>query len=78
MTVEQLREHVEATPFRPFALLTRGGGRYPVPHPDFLLFPPDERLVVVGRPAGVCVLEADAIEGLDFTESRARSRGKAA
>lgn len=78
MTTKQLREHVAATPFKPFSVLTRDGGRYLVPHPDYLLFPPDPTLVVVGRPAGVCVLEVAAIEGLDFPERRAGRANKAA
>lgn len=78
MTARQLREHVEATSFRPFTVLTQGGGRYLVPHPDYLLFPPDPTLVVLGRPAGVCVLEVAAIEGLEFPDRRAGKTGKAA
>lgn len=70
MTTAQLREHAEATPFKSFTVLTRGGGRYLVPHPDYLLFPPDPTLVIVGRPAGVCVLEVGAIEGLDFPQAK--------
>lgn len=66
MNADQIREHMEAAPFRPFVLLTRGGGRYPVPHPEFAWFSPDESLIVVGRPKGVCVLEIAAVEGLDF------------
>ncbi len=40
MTIEQLREVRQATPFRPFTLQIADGNEVHVPHPEFLWFPP--------------------------------------
>ncbi len=36
-TPSAIRERLKEQPFRPFALRTRGGAEYLVPHPDFAM-----------------------------------------
>jgi hypothetical protein len=44
---ENLREVIQAAPFRPFALCLADGTRVDVPHPDFIAHPPGARTAVV-------------------------------
>lgn len=36
MTIEQLREHLQTKPFRPFVINTADGRQFPVEHPELL------------------------------------------
>ncbi len=36
MNVELIRERLHEVPFRPFAVVTSSGRKYPVPHTDFI------------------------------------------
>ena len=40
MTIDKLREAVNASPFRPFTIRTADGERFQVPHRDFVSIPP--------------------------------------
>ncbi len=48
MTAETIREHLRASPFRPFQVVTAAGREYRVPHPDFAWLTPTQRDLVVG------------------------------
>ena len=41
MTLDEVRAIRNARPFRAFTLVTTTGERLDVPHPDFLIVPPD-------------------------------------
>ncbi len=45
--VDEIPKRLLAVPFRPFAILTSDGSRYPVPHPDHVSVGPRGTLVVV-------------------------------
>ena len=53
MNVELIRTRVKED-FRPFAIVTSSGNRYPVPHPDFIFL--TARTVVVADRRGYAVL----------------------
>jgi hypothetical protein len=50
MSVDQIRERVHEVPFRPFAVVTSSGHKYPVPHTDFIFL--TRRIVIVANPKG--------------------------
>ena len=47
MTVTALKDHLDATPFTPFDLVTASGKSYRVKHPDYFAFSPTGRTCVV-------------------------------
>ncbi|MBU6401176.1 MAG: hypothetical protein KGS61_12735 [Verrucomicrobia bacterium] len=49
MTMEQIRELVDATPFQPFTIHLADGQSVRVPHPDFIAIGPRGRTVIVYR-----------------------------
>ena len=55
MNTEQIRKRL-SNGFKPFALVSSSGKRYPVPHPEF---------VVVGRNIVVIVGEDDLVDTID-------------
>jgi len=40
MTLPKLRDHLEATPFKPFSVRMVSGKRHPVEHPEYVWIPP--------------------------------------
>lgn len=79
MTVDQLRKALDATPFRPFDILTGDGRKFHVPHREFIAMPPRaERTFVVFGKSGedYTVLDLLLVVGLDF-KSRNGHRRKA-
>lgn len=40
MTLPKLRDHLEATPFKPFSVRMVSGKRLPVEHPEYVWIPP--------------------------------------
>lgn len=47
MTIEQLRNALQARPFQPFTIHLADGRYFPVPHPDFLSHSPGGRTIIV-------------------------------
>lgn len=47
MTIERVRDVLQAKPFRRFTLDLADGNRVPVVHPDFLFMTPSGRTIVV-------------------------------
>lgn len=75
MNVELIRERLKE--FRPFAVVTSSGNKYPVPHPDFL-FLTARSVVVADRKGNVTVLDplhVVALEDLRVTKN-GRARGR--
>ena len=74
MNVELIRTRLNEAPFRPFAVVTSSGHKYPVPHIDFILLTP--RTIVVadakGYTTGLDPLHVVALEDLP---SRTGKRG---
>jgi hypothetical protein len=79
MTIEQLRKALHARPFRRFDICLADGQRFPVPHPECLLVPPQasRTFVVYSEPESYQVLDLLLVTALDFPGGRARSNGKA-
>jgi hypothetical protein len=49
MTVKAILDFLEASPFRPFTLVTASGEKYFVPHEDYVTFSPSRRVALVYR-----------------------------
>jgi hypothetical protein len=73
MNIELIRERVKR--FRPFAVVSSSGDKYPVPHPEFIfLF---QRTIVVGTERGtVVVLDPLHIVGLEDIPPHKNGRRK--
>jgi hypothetical protein len=52
VSIPQLKDLLERTPFRPFRLHLTSGATVPVASSDHLLFSPDRRLLVLFLPSG--------------------------
>ena len=52
MSVEQIKEFLQAQPFEPFCLVMASGERLQVPHEDFIWIMPNRRVVQVALPSG--------------------------
>jgi len=50
MNVERIREHLHEEKFRPFAVVTSSGHKYPVPHTDFIFL--TQKIVIVANTKG--------------------------
>ena len=70
--LSKIKERLETTPFRPFALRTVDGREYPVPTIDHIYLPPGSRDIIVTDDRGVTALLASFyIIGLVDTMSSA-------
>ncbi len=78
MTIEKLREAIQATPFRPFTISLADGRRIHVPSREFLLVPPKaERTFVVAENAeDYRIVDLLLVTTLDFeTAPKRRDNG---
>ncbi len=68
MRIAEIVNAVRARPFRRFVLKTADGGRYEVPHPEFVAVNPrSERTVIVTTgPDEHAVLDAMLISAIEF------------
>ena len=78
MNVERIRARLKGG-FRPFAVVTSSGDKYPVPHPEFIFL--TQRVVIVADRRGYTVnLDPLHIVALDdsstFRNGRTRRRTK--
>jgi hypothetical protein len=72
MNVELIRARLKDG-FRPFAIVTSSGNRYPVPHPEFLML--TQRTVVVADRRGYAVvLDPLHVVGLEDIPGRPNGR----
>ena len=49
MKLDELRELHQARPFRPFAIHTADGRKFPIPHSEFLALEPGGTIAIVFR-----------------------------
>jgi hypothetical protein len=49
MTAKAILDFLEASPFRPFTLVTASGEKYYIPHEDYVTFSPSRRVALVFR-----------------------------
>ena len=64
ITARQIRQHLEARPFKPFRLFMSDGSRHEVPHPEFgWVF---GSTVFVGVPAGPGKAEEEFVKQLSL------------
>jgi hypothetical protein len=61
--------------FRPFAVVTSSGNKYPVPHPDFILLH-ERTVVVVNQRGGAVVLDPLRVVGLEDVPARKNGHRK--
>jgi hypothetical protein len=47
MNLERIKERVDAVPFRPFIIETTGGTQIEVISPDYVMFAPEDRDLIV-------------------------------
>jgi hypothetical protein len=47
MEIERIKERVNAIPFRPFTIETTGGTQIEVISPDYVMFAPEDRNLIV-------------------------------
>lgn len=75
MTLSQLREHLEAIPFRPFAVRMVSGKAYPVHHSEYVWIPPQSNgdFLLVETNGSKHHLDISCVEGIEV-RSRAKSR----
>ena len=67
MTVEQLRNALQAQPFRPFNLRMADGRALLVPHKEFLTMSPGGRTIIVFRPdESFSIVDLLLVNELDF------------
>ena len=50
MTIEQVRTHYDAQPFRPFVIHLADGRQIPVHHREFIMSAPSGRTIIVYQP----------------------------
>jgi hypothetical protein len=50
LRVESLHQAIHAEPFRPFVICLANGSRIDVPHPEWILHPPEARTAIVMGP----------------------------
>jgi len=70
MNRDEMSELVQPEGFRPFAIVTQGGLRIEVPHPEFVHLPPEGASYITvyraGRPPVPKFIELDAIDHIDW------------
>jgi len=47
MEIERIKERVNAIPFRPFTIETTGGTQIEIVSPDYVMFAPEDRDLIV-------------------------------
>ncbi len=72
MTTGQLKEHLEASPFRPFKTITAGGHGIRVPHGDYVsVGPRDGTVIVWTNNEGFSVVDVMLVTHLEFAQPKA-------
>lgn len=79
MTVEQVRQLYEATPFEPFVIHLADGRKIPVVSREFILIVPKGRMLVVAEPNGKLhhvdlLLVTDLVSKLNGSGTRSKRR----
>jgi hypothetical protein len=83
MTREEINQLIEPQGFRPFAIVTQGGLRMEIPHPEFVDLPPMEEemepasyvtVYTRGRVAIAKFIDLDAIDHIDWEVNIKRKR----
>ena len=71
MKLDELAAMSAPEGFRPFSIITKGGLRMEVPHPEFVSIPPDETASFFGvyttaRPTILRLIDLDAIDHIEL------------
>jgi hypothetical protein len=76
MNVELIRQRVREEVFRPFAVVTSSGHKYPVPHSDFIFLTPKTVIVAKtdGSTTGLDPLHIVGLEDISARLPRRRTR----
>ena len=68
MSIEEIRQHHESSPFKPFTLRLCSGRAAVVEHSEFMHVPPEgDTFVVWDRAGGYHLLDAASVEEIDFS-----------
>jgi hypothetical protein len=71
MTTEQIKAHLQVSPFRPFRIVLADGHEIEVPHEDYVSIGPKGRTAVVWKPNGACSLvDIMLVTRLEFAEPK--------
>jgi hypothetical protein len=76
MTVNAIRQYLDASPFKPVNLITSSGKSYLVPHPDFLTFSPAGRTCNVYAADGEYFTALDVLTITEVAPVKRRPAGK--
>jgi hypothetical protein len=71
MTVKMIQDFLEASPFRPFTLVTASGEKHVAPHPDYVSFTPSRRVALVYRDEELF----NALDALTITDIQPGGKG---
>jgi hypothetical protein len=68
MNLERIKERVHAVPFRPFIIETTGGTQIEVTSPDYVMFAPEDRDLIVAfdRASRMFVVTTDQIASISL------------
>ena len=78
MRIEELRTLHQARPFRPFAIHTADGRKFPIPHSEFLAYDPDGTMVVALRTDHTfSILDIQLITELEVLPRNGKTRRRA-
>jgi hypothetical protein len=73
VNIERIRERLQDG-FRPFAVVTSSGDKYPVPHPEFIMLAANRAVVITNRHGRIDILDPLHISGLAELSTRPKGR----
>lgn len=75
MTIEKLRQHSVAQPFRPFILCLADRREIPVPSPEFLWLPPESpRTFYVSHGGTEAIVDLLMVVSIEFRNGHSKRR----
>ena len=78
MRIEELRTLHQARPFRPFAIHTADGRKFPIPHSEFLAYDPGGAMVVALRTNHTfSILDIELITELEVLPRNGKTKRRA-
>lgn len=74
MKAKDLRDILSARPFKPFNVVISDGRSFPVPHPDYLFFPPmSDTLIIAQSDGGVQIVGLNHVTRVDLPKRTRRA-----
>jgi len=68
MEIERIKERVNAIPFRPFTIETTGGTQIEIVSPDYVMFAPEDRdlMVAFDRASRMFLVTTDQVTSISL------------